>query len=128
MPILVEQWAFVGEPSEVGQWANLWRFVPKAWTKYVNNPDPREIERQAHQEVPLEEVYKDWPVSTDPAKHVESLQKLLDAGATHIFIHSPQPDQEQAMRFYGQEVLPQLQGRSAPVYRMSNPAASQTVS
>jgi TAT-translocated FGD2 family F420-dependent dehydrogenase len=128
MPILVEQWAFVGEQSEVGRWANLWRFVPKAWTKYVNNPDPREIERQASQEVPLEEVYKDWPVSTDPAKHVESLQKLLDAGATHIFIHSPQPDQERAMRFYGQEVLPRLKGRPAPAYRMSSTADSQTVS
>jgi len=114
LPIVVEQWAFVGEKAEVGRWAELWRFIPKAWTKYVNNPDPRAIQREAAQEVPLEEVTQDWPVSTDPAVHIQSLQKLLDAGATHILVHSPQPDQERAIQFYGQEVLPRLTGRQAP--------------
>jgi TAT-translocated FGD2 family F420-dependent dehydrogenase len=118
MAIVVEQWMFVGEQAEVGQWANLWRYSPKSWEKYVNNPDPRVIQRQAAQEVPLDEVYKDWSVSTNPTIHVESLQKLLDAGATHILVHSPQPDQERAIQFYGREVLPRLAGRAPQPYRV----------
>ena len=108
LPIIVEQWAFVGERAEVDQWANLWRFIPKAFEKYVNNPDPRSIQAQAEAELELSEVSKDWAVSTDPAEHVEGLQKLIKAGASTIFVHSPQPDQERMIEFYGREVLPQL--------------------
>ena len=123
--LVIEQWMFVGEQAEVGPWANLWRYGPKSWEKYVNNPDPRAIQRQAEQEVPLAEVYQDWPVSTNPAVHVQALQKLLDAGATHIFVHSPQPDQERAIQFYGREVLPRLAGRAPQPYRV--PPTDQSV-
>ena len=108
LPVIVEHWVVVGDKAEAERYAPLWRFIPKAWEKYVTNPDPRDIQRQAETDVPLDEVYKDWPVSTDPQVHIQALQKLLDAGATHIFVHSPQADQAQVIEFYGQKVLPHL--------------------
>jgi TAT-translocated FGD2 family F420-dependent dehydrogenase len=111
LPIIVENWVVVGDEAEARRWAELWRFTPKAWTNYVNNPDPRAIQREAQQEVPLEEVYKDWPVSTDPAVHVQSLQELFDLGVSHVMIHSPQADQQRVIDFYSREVLPRLRKR-----------------
>jgi len=108
LPVIVEHWVVVGDQAEAERYAPLWRFIPKAWDKYVTNPDPRDIQRQAERDVSLEEVYKDWPVSTDPQVHIQGLQKLLDAGATHVFVHSPQADQAHVIEFYGKQVLPQL--------------------
>lgn len=93
-------------PAERG--AQLWRFMPKAWSLSVGDPDPRSIQRRAQQNVPLEQVYAQWPVSEDPDVHVQALQKLIDSGVTHIFIHSPQPDQARVISFYGEQVLPRL--------------------
>ena len=39
-------------------------------------------------------------VSDDPAE--------VQAGATHVFVHSPEPDQMRAIQSYGQQVLPML--------------------
>jgi hypothetical protein len=41
--------------------------------------------------------------------HVQALQRLIDAGVTHIFVHSPQGDQARVIDFYGREVLPHVQ-------------------
>ena len=84
--------------------------MPKSWSEHVTDPDPREIQRKAEQETPLKEVYGQWPISTDPKKHAEEIQKLIDNGVTHIFVHSPQPaeDQERIITFFGQQVIPQL--------------------
>jgi TAT-translocated FGD2 family F420-dependent dehydrogenase len=108
LPILAEQWVVVGDKAEAERGARLWQFVPKAWETYVKDPDPRDIERRAAQEVPLEQVYSKWPVSTDPQVHIEALHKLIDDGVTQIYIHSPQPDQARVIRFYAEQVLPKL--------------------
>jgi hypothetical protein len=63
----------------------------------------REIE---HAEVPLEKVYGDWPVSTDPAVHAKTITGLFDSGATIVNIHAGQEDQKRVIEFYGKEVLP----------------------
>jgi hypothetical protein len=55
-------------------------------------------------------VYGDWPVSTDPAVHIEAIQKLFASGATIVNIHSGQPDQMKVLEFYGKSVLPHLKG------------------
>src|SRR5262249_16349157 len=94
MPIILEQWVVVGDAAAARKGAELWRFTPKAWTDYVDNPDPAAIHRGADKDVPLAEVYQDWPVGTDPQVHIAGIQKLLDLGASHILIHSPQPDQQ----------------------------------
>jgi len=108
LPITVEAWAFVGSQSDAQKAAEKWRFVPKAWGKYVDNPDPRDIQRRAESEVPLHEAMKGWAIGEDPAVHIAALQKLIANGATNIFVHSPQEDQQRMIDFYGEQVLPYI--------------------
>lgn len=116
MSIVVEHFVIVGDKAEADRWTPLWRFVPK--TKPLTQvPDPIEIQRRAEQEVPLEQVYSGWPVSPDPQVHAQALQKLIDNGATYIFVHSPQGDQRRVVEFYGHEVLPRLQREKVPQLR-----------
>jgi G6PDH family F420-dependent oxidoreductase len=45
----------------------------------------------------------------DPAVHLARLQTFSDAGYTHLYIHQVGPDQEAAMRFYADQILPHFQ-------------------
>jgi TAT-translocated FGD2 family F420-dependent dehydrogenase len=112
MPVLVEQFVVVGDEKDARLAAELWRFIPKAFKKYYDIRDPAEIEQQAGKELPLEQVFSDWPVSTDPSVHVESLNNLFDSGATIVNVHSGQPNQEKVIEFYANNVLPSLRNRS----------------
>jgi len=49
-----------------------------------------------------------WMISTDPKAHLDTIRRLVDAGATHVFVHSAQRDQRRFIDFYGREVLPAL--------------------
>jgi dTDP-glucose pyrophosphorylase len=51
-------------------------------------------------------------VSEDPGVHVVAIQKLTEMGATDVFIHSGQHDQQRVIEFYGREVLPRLRALS----------------
>lgn len=73
-----EMLIFTAEYSSVGQ-----------RTQYLNDPDPRSIQRRAEQDVPLEQVYSKWVVSENPQAHLQALEKLIDDGVTHIFLQSP---------------------------------------
>jgi F420-dependent hydroxymycolic acid dehydrogenase len=64
----------------------------KAFKTYYKMPDPAAIEQRAAEELPLEKVFADWAVDTDPAIHIAALQKLFDSGATIVNVHSGQPD------------------------------------
>jgi F420-dependent hydroxymycolic acid dehydrogenase len=108
LPITVETWAFVGTQADAKKAAEKWRFVPKAWEKYVDNPDPRDIQRQAQKDVPIEEAIKGWAIGGNPQVHINALQKLIDGGATNIFVHAAQEVQTHFIEFYGAEVLPHL--------------------
>jgi TAT-translocated FGD2 family F420-dependent dehydrogenase len=108
MPVLVEQMVIVGDKAEAEKYAPLWRFQPKSWDLYVGDPNPLSIQQRAERDIPLEQSYGDWPVSNDPETHVQALQKLIEGGATHILVHSPQADQQKVIRFYGEQVLPKL--------------------
>jgi F420-dependent hydroxymycolic acid dehydrogenase len=99
MPVLVEQFVVVGDEKAAREAAELWRFIPKAFRKYYNIKDPAAIEQEAGKELPLEQVSSDWPVSTDPSVHVETLNKLFDSGATIVNVHSGQPDQQKVIDF-----------------------------
>lgn len=112
MPILVEQWVVVGDEQEAAKWAPLWQFIPKAWELYVDNPDPRDIQARAQKEVLLKDVYAKWQVSSDPQKHASEIQKLINNGVSHIFVHSPQGDQQSVINFFGQKVLPLIKGET----------------
>lgn len=111
MPVLVEQFVVVGDEEEAKRAAELWRFIPRAFEKYVGNPDPAAIEKEAQADVPLEKVYGGWLVGTDPARHIEEIEKLFASGATIVNIHSGQKDQKKVIDFYGDSVLPKVSAR-----------------
>jgi TAT-translocated FGD2 family F420-dependent dehydrogenase len=111
MPVLVELFVVVGDQTDAEASAQLWNFIPKAFKGYHNIPDPAEIERRAHAELPLEKVYGDWPVSTDPKVHTKAVQELFDSGATIVNVHSGQADQGKVLEFYGKNVLPQIKSQ-----------------
>jgi TAT-translocated FGD2 family F420-dependent dehydrogenase len=108
MPVLIEQYVIVGSKQDAEKPAELWRFGPKAFKKYYNVRDPQEIHKEADAEVPLEQVYADWPVSTDPNVHIKAVNELFESGATIANIHTGQEDQEKVIQFYGREVIPKL--------------------
>jgi F420-dependent hydroxymycolic acid dehydrogenase len=113
MPVLIEQYAIVGSKQDAEKAAELWRFGPKAFKKYYNVRDPEEIEREANSEIPLEQVYGDWPVGTDPKIHLKTVNELFESGATIVNIHSGQPDLQPVIEFYGREVLPKVRMKAA---------------
>lgn len=51
---------------------------------------------------------KDLICGPDAQKHIEGIQKFIDAGYDHVYIHQIGRDQEGFFRFYQQEVLPVL--------------------
>ena len=108
MPVLIEQYAVVGRSEEAQQAAELWRFGPKAFKGYENNPDPVSIQNHADSEIPLEKVMSSWAIGTDPAVHVKKVQELFDSGATIVNIHTGQADQKKLIDFYARNVLPKF--------------------
>jgi TAT-translocated FGD2 family F420-dependent dehydrogenase len=108
MPVLVEQYVVVGDQKDAAAAAELWRFGPKAFKSYYNIRDPQVIQQRAESEIPLEKVYQDWPVSTDPNVHLKTVTELFESGVTIVNIHSGQNDQKRVIEFYGKEVLPRI--------------------
>ena len=108
MPVLVEQYVVVGNDTEARQAAELWRFGPKAFKGYYDITDPAEIQRRAEAEIPLDKIIADWPVGTDPGKHIATIQALFDSGVSIVNIHAGQMDQKKVINFYGRRVLPKL--------------------
>jgi len=106
--VLIEQFVIVGDENDAAKAAALRRFLPKGFKTYYNMPDPEAIEQRAGAELPLEKVFADWPVGTDPAIHIAALQKLFDSGATIVNVHSGQPDQQKVIDFYRRSVLPEF--------------------
>src|ERR1700730_533547 len=113
MPVVVEQFVVVGDQKEAERATELWRFLPKAFKIYYNIPSPQTIQDRAKSEIPLEQVYSEWPVSTDPNVHLKKMTELLQSGATMINIHTGQHDQRRVIEFYGKQVLPKLQRAAA---------------
>jgi F420-dependent hydroxymycolic acid dehydrogenase len=97
-----EMFAVVGDNDEAARAATLWRFTAGA----VDQPNPVEIQRAAEVN-PIDKVLANWTVGTDPALHVNAVQKVLDAGAIP-FLHFPQDDPVTAINFYRTNVLPKL--------------------
>ena len=113
VPVLVEHYAVLGGEKEAQAAAQLWRFGPKAFKTYYNIRDPQEIQSRAEKETPLEQVYADWAVGTDPAVHIKKVNELFDSGATIVNIHSGQAEQRKVIEFYGKQVLPKLKNVAA---------------
>ncbi len=94
--------AVVGDDGVAARAATLWRFTAGA----VDQPDPVDIQRAAESN-PTDKVLGGWTVGTDAGRHVEAVQRVLDAGAVP-FLHFPQDDPMVAIDFYRDNVLPKL--------------------
>jgi hypothetical protein len=44
----------------------------------------------------------------DPERHVEMIQRFVDAGCDHVYLHQIGPDQDGFFDFYGREILPRF--------------------
>jgi len=109
MPILLEHFVSVSDIPQAFPGAEKWRFTARSWTPgYFNNIDPRDIQRRANTEIPLAGVVNSWAVSANPDTHIQAIQKIVDAGVTHVFVHSAQEDQVAVADFFGQYVLPRV--------------------
>lgn len=71
-------------------------------------PSPAHFE-QVSQLVTEEKVAESVACGPDPAKHLEQIQKYVDAGFEHVYIHQVGPDQAGFIDFYKREVLPKFQ-------------------
>jgi alkanesulfonate monooxygenase SsuD/methylene tetrahydromethanopterin reductase-like flavin-dependent oxidoreductase (luciferase family) len=110
LPRLLEFYAIVGDRETALPAARLWQFSA-AHDGMFDVSDPREVQRLAEDRATPEALVDRWTVSRDPEVHVQKLVDLASQGFTHIFVHSPQADQEQFIEYYGQEVLPELRHR-----------------
>ena len=108
MPVMVEHYVVVGNQADAQRAAELWRFGPKAWKPYFAIPDPVRIPQLADQQIPLQEVTKQWAISTDPAVHIAKIRQLQESGVSIVNVHSGQPDQRRVIDFYASHVLPKL--------------------
>lgn len=70
-------------------------------------PTPAHFE-QATQLVTEEKVAERVICGADPQRHLEMIQKYVDAGFDHVYVHQVGPDQEGFLRFYREQVMPEV--------------------
>ncbi|MFP9191763.1 TIGR03557 family F420-dependent LLM class oxidoreductase [Natronosalvus vescus] len=71
-------------------------------------PSPAHFE-QAAELVEREDVVESGAVTgPDPEAHVESLQAAIDAGYDHVYVHQIGDEQERAIAFYEEVILPEV--------------------
>ena len=105
LPVLVEFYAVVGDEEEALEAARLWLFGP-VMHDVIGLSDPRVIQRRAEEISSPERTRRPWVVSRDAHVHVEGIERVFAAGATQVYVHSPQADQRKVIEFYAREVLP----------------------
>lgn len=108
MPVMIEHFVVVGDETDALLAAEQWRFIPNAFKGYFNMRDPAKIQKRAEAEVQLDELIKQWPVSMDPAEHIEAIRALFESGVSIVNIHSGQGDQAKVVDFYASNVLPEF--------------------
>jgi alkanesulfonate monooxygenase SsuD/methylene tetrahydromethanopterin reductase-like flavin-dependent oxidoreductase (luciferase family) len=84
MSVLVEQCVVVGSRNDAEAGA----------VRY-----PQEIQQRAENEIRLDIVCQDWPVSTEGSAHLKVINELFD---------SSQADRKRVVDFSGSEVMPHL--------------------
>jgi G6PDH family F420-dependent oxidoreductase len=55
-----------------------------------------------------EDIAKEMTLGPDPQRYIEIVQKYIDAGYTHVYVHQVGDNQEDFIRFFAREVMPQF--------------------
>ena len=104
------QFAACWAPDEASALRTAYEYWPNAGLKGELSqelPTPAYFE-QACQLVRAEDVGQEVICGPDPARHLEKIHQLAEAGYDHIYVHQIGPDQEGFFRFYAQEILPNV--------------------
>ena len=70
-------------------------------------PLPEHFE-QAAATVTEDDLAETMPLGPDPEKHLGKIREFVEAGIDHVYFHQVGPDQEGFLRFYADEVMPQV--------------------
>ena len=63
---------------------------------------------QAVKSVEEDDVAESIICGPDPKRHLDAINKFVDAGYDHVYVHQVGPDQEGFFRFYTERILPEL--------------------
>jgi G6PDH family F420-dependent oxidoreductase len=77
-----------------------------------------ELIEMASSMVNQEEVVKKVNCSLDPEAHLAKINKLVETGYDHIYLHQIGPNQEAFFKFYESKILPQLSEKSREARRV----------
>ncbi len=69
---------------------------------------------QAVKTVREADVAENVVCGNDPNRHLEAIQKFVDAGFDHIYVHQIGPDQEGFFQFYQKQILPDFASLKTP--------------
>jgi G6PDH family F420-dependent oxidoreductase len=75
-------------------------------------PLPRHFE-QAVKNVSEDDVAEVVTCGPDVDRHLEVINRYVEAGYDHVYVHQVGPDQDGFFRFYAEDVLPQLRSKAA---------------
>jgi len=104
-------WAEDDEAALEG--ARVWK--PTQVLEYFTHDwsDPREMYRNAEEQISDEEFKQGFVVSSDPDHHVERLREIEELGATIVCVQITGTDPFGTLRTYGERVLPSLRDEAA---------------
>ncbi len=108
MPVLVERFVVVGDTDDAKAAAQLWQFISRAFKTYFNVRDPQSIQQRVGEELPLDQVYSKWPVSTDSEVLAKAVLDLFTSGVTIVNLHAGQANQAKVIDYYGDQVIPRV--------------------
>jgi coenzyme F420-dependent glucose-6-phosphate dehydrogenase len=70
--------------------------------------DPLEIESYGEL-VGDEAISKRWIIGTTPEEHIRRIEEFMRIGANHLYFGSLSPDEHKFIKFYAEEVLPNIE-------------------
>jgi F420-dependent oxidoreductase, G6PDH family len=93
--------------ASIGNFMKLWSgaAIPALFVNKIYTP---EMSAQNGKVVGPEAVKKRGCFSENPEDHIKFIKKYIEAGFTHIYVHSKASDQITFIKAYGKDVLPAL--------------------
>jgi coenzyme F420-dependent glucose-6-phosphate dehydrogenase len=68
--------------------------------------DPREIEELGRKKVTDKQLVEAYVVGTSAEEHIKRIEEAFSRGFDHVYVFSASPNEEEAIKMYGKEVLP----------------------